>query len=1405
MSRIVRGWLLSFVVIIIYLIPAVAQHAPGSKVTVSKSDILSLKTLAVRYFEAFSKGDVSGMGELVNWESPDIAERNTAVRQILRGGRNVELKSLTVDQVVIRGRQASIYVTVDISVPDTDSGKSRVAFRGMHRQLWCVKGGYAFGEEGIRNVGDFYSDFEPDFIPPPKTDEDLWPAPDAKDAPLNNEGDGSGIRRLQIYRGDRWLILRDKPDTDYMVKALMRMKDERERREALQLESSQAIGEVVSSLQRLGITYLDKKNTELGFTAFRIAQQAHLLYYNLFRERRALLRKENYQKQLKQAEDALEKTRQEFASFKTSPERVASTPPVPESSTPRFRRRPPPIIDPAEETEDSDPVEEAIRLQNQVAERTRQVGYEHFRYGNYPLALEFFEKSLADYEQLGNKGMVAFVLDDIGDLYLKQGNETLALDFFERSLDWGEKFLKKSEAGKRRNLFSGFYSPGSLPRTLNKVADIYRKRKDYERAVAYLQRAADKYKEMSQQPQSKGETNNRDSLLESYSNQLLTIAELYVEWGRLDLAVAQYQKASQEAAANGDEEAQADLLMATGVLYYKHNNHEMAVVFFNKAISAYEALGDKLSDKDGIAVVRMMLGIIHLSLGEYSQAATQFNKVRFEPKETRREGELSLKRLLNSLPFFMQGSETLGMEVIERSISIQDLWRGNKNVPETLNRAGDYFGLRGDVPLALQCYESSLELSEAANDKEMIARSLSIIGNYYAERKEYAKAVEFFRRRLDVVEHFEDKKEYARALKELGQLYNEQKNYAVALAYYEKCLHVYETLEGERFVDVLNEIAGILIAQKEYAQALDVAGRAAVLSKREGEQEEYWKACGLKGQASFALGRNAEAEASATEAINAIENMRVNIVGGEQERGQFLEARISPYQTMVEVLISQGKVDAAIDFSERIKSRVLLEIMQGGKLSLGKVMTKEEREEDAKLLARLESLNLQIRRELQHSATPGNSTTQLYADQKRARIKYEAHQASVFAAHPELRVPPPETRPATVEDINILLRDPSSAILEYVVTAEKTYLFVITEGVFGYGESSAAGTRPQVRVSTNLKVYTLAMTSDVINDYTTKFRQALSERQKDFKTSARQLYDLLLGPALEQLGGMTHLVIIPDGPLWNLPFQALLSPCGRYLVEDAAISYAPSLAVLREAVKKSDQHAKPNVLSPNYAPHLLVLAVGNPSLGGNNMARVRAARRGESLGALPDAEEEARQISELYGLQLSNFYKETEATESLVKRVAGRYKVLHLATHGLLDDNSPMYSQLVLATGDAEDGLLEAREVMDMDLHADLAVLSACDSGRGRVGAGEGLIGLTWAFFAAGVPTTVASQWKVDSKSTTELMVEFHKQLKPRVMGDAHAPGPAESLRRAELKLLRSEEYSHPFYWAGFVVMGDGR
>jgi CHAT domain-containing protein len=350
-----------------------------------------------------------------------------------------------------------------------------------------------------------------------------------------------------------------------------------------------------------------------------------------------------------------------------------------------------------------------------------------------------------------------------------------------------------------------------------------------------------------------------------------------------------------------------------------------------------------------------------------------------------------------------------------------------------------------------------------------------------------------------------------------------------------------------------------------------------------------------------------------------------------------------------------------------------------------------------------------------------------------------------------LRVLRGESHPIAPGDVGSLLADGRTVLLEYVLCAPHAYLFVLSAG-------SSSGPAQAV--------YRLDLDSAELVRLARDLRARLAGRDLEFGGQAARLYRALLSPARDALSRARRVVIVPDGPLWELPFQALRPPGGRFLVEDVAVSYVPSLSVLRDM--RAHQRARGR-------PEGALLALGTPELA------------------------QVREIARLYDPRTVALRVGADAREAWLKAEASHYRILHLATHGVLDDASPLYSELVLAApaaGDHEDGLLEAREILDLDLGADLTVLSACETGRGRPGAGEGLIGMTWAFFVAGCPTTVASQWKVEVASTNRLMLAFHGELR-----SGHTP--ADALRLAALAQLRRRGERHPFYWAGFVAMGD--
>lgn len=522
--------------------------------------------------------------------------------------------------------------------------------------------------------------------------------------------------------------------------------------------------------------------------------------------------------------------------------------------------------------------------------------------------------------------------------------------------------------------------------------------------------------------------------------------------------------------------------------------------------------------------------------------------------------------------------------------------------------------------------------------------------------------------------------------------------------------------------------------------------------------------------------------------------------GGEQSYQRFFENRVGPYQAMVSSLISEDKATEALAFAERAKPRVLLDVIQSGRISIDESMNAKEQAEERKLYSELVSINARLRSERMVQSSDMNRITQLESKLQNARNAYEAFEMEVYAAHPELKVKRGVFPAFSTEQAAPLLSDSRTAILEYVVTDEQTFLFVLTK-------DSAS----QFKVAVN--GYVIKIKRDELSKLVEAFRNRLSTNHPGFRQTSTELYDLLVKTAEPHLKGKTTICIVPDGALWNLPFQALQTRSDKYLLELYAMYYAPSLQVLREMRKRSDSLqslplGKSTQNGASFTANLQMpqlYAVGNPTVGGEALARAQTLRNVPFV-PLPETEKEVQTLAaDVYGRKASIVRIGSAAREDAVKAEMSKYKVLHFATHGVLDNQNPLYSYIVLAPSvDAkEDGLLEAWEFMRMDLKAEMVVLSACDTARGRVGAGEGMIGMTWALFVAGVPTMIASQWQVPSESTTKLMLGFHKNV--GCGRSVSKLSKAQAWWQAVLGMINDPRYRmKPYYWAGFVVLGDG-
>lgn len=969
--------------------------------------------------------------------------------------------------------------------------------------------------------------------------------------------------------------------------------------------------------------------------------------------------------------------------------------------------------------------------------------------GEYAKAeqIHLFARKLSD--RIGDKAGLAGTYHGIGIIHYFQNRYKEALESFQQRLQIGESIKENS----------------IIAPALNDIATILIFRGEYESALERLQKSYELNEAMG----------DRAAMARAVNN----IGNVYDYQGKPDLALENFRRSLEIAESIQDRAASASALNGIGNIHIIQSQYQEALSAYQRVHDIRQSLGDKL----GMAKALSNIGVAYDYLSRYDEARKSYERSREIYVGLQNKGGIAATSLnLGNLHLY-QGDLGEAMKAYLNALDIYGNLGDKPNYIKGLINVGVVHNRQGQYEQAVEVLERSLRFSREIGDKDGIASSLNNLGLLYVRAGQQQKAHDAFQESRKLAEGLGDKHAIARAMANLTSLLTLQEQYSEAHTMARQTRELYASI-GDRIGEsvALKTHGDVYFAEKEYGRAIEAYNQSASVARELGYQEYVYSARAEAGRAYRALGEMKQAHSAFEEAIAIAEQMRRHAAGNEQDRQGAFERKASVYADMAELLSAEQKAGEALQFAEQAKARVLVDILQTGRTKASRSMSPQELAHEQGLLKELASINLLLLRERQNQSPKQERLTELESRHAKARVALDEFRTRLFATHPELKVQRGETPQLSISELHALLPDAATAFLEYVYVEEKVLLFVGTRGA-------------DLSRRDKTDVHVFSIPAKGLADRITAFQTSLAKTSPGFAQDARSLYDLLLKPAQRLLQGKKSIIIVPDGALWNLPFQALLAGPQRYLLEDVNIQYAPSLTSLREMNRK-----RPAAKS-TAAPTLL--AIGNPAMRFSPAIKPMSATRGSMLEPLPMAEKEVQALTGIYGPEQSNVLIGAQAREGRFKAEAGKYSVLHLATHGLLNDRSPMYSQLLFSqSGDDEsqDGLLEAREVLDLDLKADLAVLSACETAQGRIGAGEGVIGLSWAFFVAGVPATVVSQWKVQDASTQQLMVEFHRQLKTRP-----AQGKAEALRQAMLKVMKQPRTAHPFFWAPFVLIGADR
>ncbi len=766
--------------------------------------------------------------------------------------------------------------------------------------------------------------------------------------------------------------------------------------------------------------------------------------------------------------------------------------------------------------------------------------------------------------------------------------------------------------------------------------------------------------------------------------------------------------------------------------------------------------------------------------------------------------------------------------------SLQYISQGNRIVrknPDFANVLCTYlayaarlYGHIGDHKAAVQNLNEAEAMAKKSltKDHPYLAVVYNIAGEYYADVSDFEKSDNYLRKAIAIYQkaYGPGSVREADAYSKMGWAAAAQEKYQQALSFYEQALTIYDSKMGTHnpksatmnhtIADALVELDSMPSALGHYRRAFTAITSASESSSdphlnppRENVENKFL-ALKIASSKAVALGKLATAQSNDIEilkraldayqyAVDLVDDVseeyhsesgRLELEG--KSRAVYTNSIKTAYR-LYQLTGDRAFAEIAFGICGRSKSHLLLDNMKDDRAkTLGGVPDSlVEKERDIKIELAYHRGNL-------YQAQAGNNAELIAfheknvfeADQRLRKLKERLE--ATFPSYYSLKY---DRAAMTVKEVQDLLGDQATAIVEYFVGTDVIYRFSISDSDF-LMTAIEAGADLRRMVSSYEK--SLSDAAFIMND-----RQHADSL---YANTANALYNILLKDVVDG-GSIRKLIIVPDQFLAQLNFTTLLcEPPKRgeadyqameFLARRCRVSYAYSTYLIRNRSLKRNFTDLFAGFAPSYSQELYA------NVDTTSHPLVYLAVR-DGLLPLPGAQEEVRRISDLMG---GKTWLELDATETNFKTHASNFGILHLAMHSLLDNENPDFSELLFnpRKDEKNDGYLSIAEIYNLRLNAQLVVLSACSSGYGKIREGEGPITISRAFSYAGCPSVVMSLWKIPDAVTTEIMTAFYEELSAGKTKD-------EALRQAQLRFLNNTDdplYHHPYFWAGFVVMGD--
>ncbi len=937
-----------------------------------------------------------------------------------------------------------------------------------------------------------------------------------------------------------------------------------------------------------------------------------------------------------------------------------------------------------------------------------------------------------------------------------------------------------------------------------------------------------------------------DHVMEAHA--LLGVGASYRAMSHPRQALDSYNQALRLQQSGEGRREEASTLLLIGLNHRDTGATREALKCFEQALTKQRAMGDAYAE----ALTLGHMGLSYLSLGEPQKALEHLNLARaFWRKMNDRQQEAALFHAIGRA-YEDTDEFQKAMEHYLQALALQRTMQNRNGEAAELNSIGFINKLLGEWKKALEYYNQALSLWRMAENRLSEGVALSNIGEAYAEMNEPQKALDYYQQALKLHREVGNRLTEGVTLGYIGDIKAASADPGKAFEYYEQSLQL-RRATGDRVgeASTLRRIGLVHISLGATEKAMEYFGQALALfhaiGNRRGEANTLYDISRAERDRGNLVGARRRIEA----ALALIESVRAD-AGGGQSRASYLASRRRYYELNLDILMrmhqsrpAEGFDALALEASERARARSLLELLTEARVDI-------RQGADAALLERerelAQSLNAKAKRQVELQGQRGGEA-QLSALNKEINAledEYQQVRATIRDRSPHYSALT-QPQPLGLAEIQQRLLDEDSLLLEYALGDERSYLWAVSKSSIKTYELPKRDVIEQAAQ----RVYDLVTAPSVFkrNELARERRDRLAQAAAQLPSAAEELTGMILAPAVSELGER-RLVIVADGALQRVPFGMLPEPesgrageweSGRaggnpqstirnpqsivpLVVRHEIISLpsASALDVLRKEV--AGRRPAPKMLAVIADPvfdqsDARVKAVRPKAAGQSPVARASGSRIIEHteeptggqitieggrlrIPRLPFTQQEADQILAVApgttNLKAMGF-QANRATA--LNAELGQYRYIHFATHGYLDSERPGLSALVLSLvnqrGEAEDGFLRAHEIYNLNLPADLVVLSACQTGLGRDFKGEGLVGLTRGFMYAGAARVVVSLWNVNDRATAELMARFYRKM----LRDGQRP--AAALRAAQVEMSKTKQWSAPYYWAAFTLQGE--